>query len=558
MAWLVVDDAGSGTLRHALETRCVLGRELDCVFRELFADRTWVSRHHACVERRAAGYYVGDLGSRNGTNLNGSPLRTWTQLRDGDRLQIGGIEVYFRESEDTIPAPREEPPTGEEGLGEQGIVSRRKVESWREGAAAITEIGADRKLRALLQLLGDLGRSLEADVVLDRLLEGLFRIFPPADRGFVATRGAEGGEVEIRKVLRRGAAVGESPLVSRTIVERVMREQEAILSIDARTDRRFSMSESVTLGKIRSVMCAPLTDGVGRAYGVLELDALDPQQRFSSDDLEVFACVAPQVALTLGYARLHREALEHQALERDLDLARRVQEALLPSRPPLVPGYAFHAFYRAAYQVGGDYYDYVPLPGGRWGILIADAFGKGVSAALFATKLSSELRTFLSTASEPAEAVHRMSKSLGCLAEELPCRFVTLALLVLDPSRHRVEAVNAGHLLPLLRRRDGRIEEIGGEARGPALGMFPERPYASVDVALEPGDVVMLSSDGFSEAVDAAGEVFGTARLREALCAATGTVEEQGAEILRRAFAFLAGERQSDDMTLLCIGREAS
>lgn len=554
MAWLVVEDPSRGDAPFALEDRTVLGRELDCALRDVFAERTWVSRRHACVEKRGDGFFVTDLGSRNGTSLNGTPLAGWTRLHEGDRLEIGGVELRFRERDPADAAPVPTSPGGD-GLGEQGILTSRKVAKWGTGATFVGESGAERKLRSLVQMLGNLGRSLEADEMLDHLLAGLFEIFPQADRGFVGTREREGRPVEMRKVQRRDDTIEDSVLVSRTIVERALREQEAILSIDARADDRFSMSESVTLGNIRSVMCAPLLDEEGRAFGVLELDALDPQKHFGPDDLEVFACVAPQASLTLGYARLHQEALEHETLERDLALARRVQQALLPPRSPTIEGYAFHAFYEAAYQVGGDYYDYVPLAHGRWGILIADAFGKGVSASLLATKLSSELRTYLSTTSSPSEAVGRMSESLGDLSEDLPCRFVTLALLVLDPVRHTLEVVNAGHLVPLVHRADGTVEAPGEKTRGPALGMFPEKTYESYEIALEPGDVAMVYSDGFSEAMNASHELYGFDRLRATFAAAKGSAEEQGETILADVRAFVAGERQSDDMCLLCIGR---
>src|SRR5205085_1371889 len=141
--------------------------------------------------------------------------------------------------------------------------------------------------------------------------------------------------------------------------------KEAILSADASTDQRFDQSESIADLRIRSVMCAPLVDNEGNALGVIQIDTGDQRHRFSQDDLDVLASVASQAAVAVDNAQLHEQALRQQAVERDLLLAHKVQRGLLPSQPPHIPGYHFFDFYEPANQVGGDYYDYIDLSGGR-------------------------------------------------------------------------------------------------------------------------------------------------------------------------------------------------
>ena len=168
--------------------------------------------------------------------------------------------------------------------------------------------------------------------------------------------------------------------------------KQAVLSADATSDSRFEMSQSIADFRIRSMMCAPLVISDGHAMGAIQIDTLDQRSRFSQDDLDVLAGVAGQAAFALENAQLHEQALKQQGMQRDLELAHKVQQGLLPSAPPRMEGHHFFDFYEPANQVGGDFYDYIRLPGGRLAIVLADVSGKGVSAALVMAKLSAEVR----------------------------------------------------------------------------------------------------------------------------------------------------------------------
>jgi serine phosphatase RsbU (regulator of sigma subunit) len=301
-------------------------------------------------------------------------------------------------------------------------------------------------------------------------------------------------------------------------------------------------------------MCAPLVDAEGTAMGVVQVDTQDMQRQFNDQDLEVLASVVPSAATALRYCQLHEEALKRQALDRDLKLARRVQNALLPEAAPRLEGYQFFAFYEAAYEVGGDYYDYVPLPGGRWAVVVADAVGKGVSAALLMAKLSGELRSSLSIEPTPAAAVARMNDSMT--RSGMAGHFVTLILAVIDPATHQVNLVNAGHMAPLVRRADGFVDEAPGVTGGPALGILPNQDYAARSVRLDAGDSVTMFTDGFSEAARADNAMYGVERLRGQLAVPVGTAKELGERVLSDVRRFVGGHPQSDDMCLICFGRE--
>ena len=269
--------------------------------------------------------------------------------------------------------------------------------------------------------------------------------------------------------------------ISRTIVNSVMASKEAILSADAATDARFDMAESIVDFHIRSMMCAPLIDRDGKSLGVIQIDTLDQRNRFQQDDLDVLASVACQAAFAVENAQLHEAAMRDQALKRELAVAHEVQRGFLPSAAPRIPEYDFFEFYEPANQLGGDYYDYVELPGGRLAVVVADVSGKGISASLLMAKLSAETRYCLASEPSPAEAVGRLNRAFCDSGWE--DRFVTMVLAVLDPRRHEVTIVNAGHLPPLLRRGPGRVEAVGeAETRLP-LGVDHEVDYAQCIVA---------------------------------------------------------------------------
>src|SRR5262249_12647568 len=265
--------------------------------------------------------------------------------------------------------------------------------------------------------------------------------------------------------------------------------------------------------QVCSVLCAPLLDGDGNAFGVVQIDTDQPLKAFTPDDLEVMVGVVSQAAMAVRFARLHEESLRHQAVQRDLELARRVQLGLLPERYPDFRGYDFFAYYRAAYDVGGDYYDFIELPRERIALVVADAAGKGVSAALMMAKVAGELKYHLSCES-PGIALARMNDSLCANATD---RFVTLLAAILDRHSATLTLVNAGHPAPLRRRPNGTVEVVAESTRGPALGLLPGRQYAEATVPVEAGDLWVAYTDGFTEATQSGGEMFGATRLCERL-----------------------------------------
>ncbi|HEY2158100.1 MAG TPA: GAF domain-containing SpoIIE family protein phosphatase, partial [Isosphaeraceae bacterium] len=284
--------------------------------------------------------------------------------------------------------------------------------------------------------------------------------------------------------------------ISRSIVNHVIGQKKAVLSQDAGADQDLPTSASIADLKIRSVMCVPLLTPDGQELGIIQLDTSDSRQ-FNEDDLDLLAAVASQAAISIQNAALHESMLERERLDRDLKLAEQVQKRFLPQSLPKIPGYEFFAYYHATYEVGGDYYDFVPLPENKLGIALGDVSGKGVAAALMMAKFSGDTRLNLRTEASLSDAAFVLNNTL--CAAGIDEKFITLSLSVLDAAKDRLHLCSAGHLPLILRRADGTIEELGEDVAGFPLGILPDTRYAQLDVDLRPGDVVVVYSDGVTD-----------------------------------------------------------
>ena len=253
---------------------------------------------------------------------------------------------------------------------------------------------------------------------------------------------------------------------------------------------------------------------------------------------------------------LHLE-LARERLKFDLDLARKVQRGFLPLRLLEVPGYEFFTHYESAYEIGGDYYDFIQLPNGRVAILLGDVAGKGVVAALLMAKLSANAKFCMLTEPDPATAITKLNSLM--IDSGIADRFVTLVAAVLDPAHHTVTLVNAGHPSPLIYHRDTRTvgEAIGNEETGVPLGVLDGFTYASCQVGLEPGDSILAFTDGVTEATDVQDLQLQTQGLYAAMQGGAYSTRELGEQVVKVVKQFAAGRSQFDDIALVGLGRTA-
>jgi serine phosphatase RsbU (regulator of sigma subunit) len=311
----------------------------------------------------------------------------------------------------------------------------------------------------------------------------------------------------------------------------------------------------------------------GESLGAIQIDSVDHSMPFSEDDLEVLVSVAAQAALSLENAQLHASALKQRDYERDLEFATQVQLGFLPNERPHVEGYEFFDFYEAAQRVGGDFFDYVLLPDGRVAITIGDVAGKGMPAALLMARIYADTRYELLAKSTPAEAL--TSLNAGVSSSGLGHRFITLAIVVLDPKAHTLTVVNAGHLPPLLcspssskktapvkqspikqsQVKPAQVKQIGTAVSGLPLGIQGHTVYSQAVVPFQSGDSLVLVTDGVTEAMNPAHEIYGTPRLTAFLKQAPAAAAVLGEAIVADIEDYGAGESQRDDICVICIHR---
>ena len=420
------------------------------------------------------------------------------------------------------------------------------------------------KLKAILEITRDLSTELKIDKVAPRILDSLMELFPQAERLFLILVDPVTNRL-VRKAFRcrpnrrphfsSTIPADEAQVsISRSIVNHVLVQKKAVLSQDASMDKNLPTSASIADLKIRSVMCVPLVTPNSQALGILQLDTSDRKQ-FHQEDLDVLTAVASQAAIAIQNATLHESLLERERLDRDLKLAEQVQKRFLPQSVPEIPGFEFFAHYDPAYEVGGDYYDFVPLPGDRCAIALGDVSGKGVAAALMMAKFSGDTRYCILTENSPSAAAIELNHLL--LSAGIDEKFITLSLSVLDIAKRTLSVASAGHPPIMIRRAGGKIEEVGEEIAGFPLGIMPGSNYRHREVGLNTGDVAVVYSDGVTDARNLREELYHTRenpRLLRRVAETAGGPETVGRAILQEIREYSTDHVQVDDITLICFG----
>ncbi|WP_182868356.1 SpoIIE family protein phosphatase [Rhodopirellula sp. JC639] len=536
-----------------------IGRHPDC---SIVVDAGAVSRYHAKVVRQDDQFTVFDLGSRNGTFLNGQLLSGGQILREGDRIRISDIELVFHS--DSVPefaaGGSAEMTFSGSSFGivmvdddsDSSRVVAPQVEFEKSGDGLKMRATPEAKLEALLKINRNLSNTLSLDSVLPGILDSLFSIFPSADRGFIVMETEDGG-LQTRWIKTRQARdETETVRISRTIIRRVISSGEALLSFDAMQDSRFNSSESIADFSIKSMICAPLGDAQGNRFGAIQIDSTQGRGQFVEEDIDLLSGVAAQAGILITNAQMHEQALHQREVEQDLKLATDVQKAFLPQQPPDASGYAVESYYQAANHIGGDYFDYIQLSDGKIGIVVADVVGHGVAAAMFMAKLSAETRFCLAGEPDVARAIEKLNDRMSELGVD---RFVTFLLVVIDPASSQATIVNAGHMPPIWRHAgNGEITEPGGEESGLPIAIDSGMEYEAVNVQVEPGDVLLLYTDGVNEAMDAKDNEFGIEAIRRLAAKESdaGAIKDR---IVDAVLEHVGDAPPFDDMCLVVIQR---
>ena len=544
------------------QPRTVIGRHPGC---DIAIQDKNVSRQHAAIVVDDACAALEDLGSRNGTFLNGTPVRGRMPLTRGDAIAIAKhvirvLRAGHHEDPDHGATCLFEDTDGAAGFVDGDARSPSIISQFDpsgDGDDPQSDAAAAATFRAVTSFGRLLGAAMAFDDLLPRLADALVEIFPGAERAFVLLVDPESKRLVLRAKRVRGPEEPGPVRLSRTLVERVVASRRAILSADAAADSRFNVHESVIQNNIQSVMCVPVQRDDGEVLGVLYVDSRQRSAGFTTQDLHVLAGLASQVSRSLALAIAHDEELAREKQLRDLEHARAVQQALLPREPAAIPGYEVFHHYEAARQVGGDLFAYVPLRGGSIAVVLADVSGKGVSAALVMAALQGEIRFGLASEPDVAHALTRIND--GFCRSGWEGRFATALICVIDPAGHHATVGNAGHHQLLVRGGgDGTVRSVADGLGDLPLGYVPGHAYSSCDIDVQPGDTLVLATDGITEALDNEGGLYGLERLALVLADARGDVEAIGRRVLDDVARHTAGQVQSDDMCLICIRRLAT
>ena len=549
---LVAGQAKTYELKHGDN---FLGRLPEC---DIQIDSNMVSRKHARVYPQDGRFYIEDLGSGNGSFVNGQRIAGPTMLKTDDRIKFGPI--LFRYEGDSSGSGASQAGVGEESTT-TGVTYHQDDSSStitdRIGGSAfdMLDVQPGAKLKAVLEITKSLAGTIDIDKILPKVLDTLFGIFPHADRGCVLLLDDRTQQMIPRAMKHRRADADDSVKLSRTILKAVMESKETILSADASSDSKFSASESISSLSIRSMICAPMIGLNGDVLGVINIDTQNPLAQFKNEDAQLLAAVAVPAALAYEGARLLQSYIEKQKQDNEMNIASAVQLALLPERMPEVPGYSFFAMYESAQAVGGDYYDVFPLSNGKIAIAFGDVAGKGVPASLIMSRVSTVVRSVVEFVDDVSQAIEKINGHMCARAVE--GRFVTFVLIIVDPMKHTMSLVIAGHMSPIIRKPDGTLEEFPDEIVGVPLGVVDGYPFDVVMRDIGPGETVVIYTDGVSEAMNAKGDLYGTDRLRTLVKSESGDTQKLGTVIRADVRKHAGGHPQNDDITLMVFGRNA-
>jgi serine phosphatase RsbU (regulator of sigma subunit)/pSer/pThr/pTyr-binding forkhead associated (FHA) protein len=507
----------------------------------VLSDR-FLSRLHARFFLEGETWYVEDLGSRNTTLLNGRPVASPMHLAGGDLVKLSETVITVEGFDKQADKPRS---SVDEVSSSDSILLRSASELM---AAAERESG-DR-----MKLLNEVHRALAESISLEELLELVL------DRAFAHLRPEEGivllknslGELE-QSATRRLPGTSGDFLVSRSLEKEVAEKGQAALVLDAQTDARFAAAESILSSGVRTLVAAPLL-APDANLGMIVLSSRVHVRRYSEEDLELLAALASVAALRIRNISLAEEAARRQALEREMTIARQIQLALLPDSLPEVPGYSLFATNDASRAVSGDFYEIqTSEETGEPVLVIADVSGKGMSASLVAASLDALLMGPIEVG-HPTDAIcARVGRRLN--ARTPPERYATAIIASLNPKTGILSYTNAGHNAGLLVRADGTAERL--EGTGMPLGLFPIAEYDREEVTLGPGDLVVLYTDGITEAANEAGDEFGLERLEKVVQTYNREPLVALAVAIETAVEVFAEERRfADDRTLVFLRRE--
>ena len=505
-----------------------------------------LSRHHARISLKDGIPYLEDLGSLNGTSLNGERITVPHPLREDDEIQLGQVPIRLGSPSQ---GPRVRIGADTDASSSAGSIVL-PLDRLRAAPDRRSEAPETLRLREVIREIQALSLELLEDSppeqLLSHLLDRLWTLLKPW-RAAVLLQDARKG---LHTVASRGPEGNQPILLAKSLVDAALERKESVLFNDL-GDNQGLASPSLMLSGVTSAMVTPL-EHQGVVKGLLYLDSHPPRMPFDEEDLRLASTLAHLATAKLEQARMREEAMARKKVDQELDLARHIQQGLLPGFPPDIEGYDVQANNLPSRQVSGDLFGWWPRGDGRWLFCLADVSGKGLGPGLLMASLQATLEAWTERDLTMADLAFQLSKMLARHTDGR--RFVTAFLALLDPQTGTLTYTNAGHNPALFIHPDGTVKRL--DAQGLPLAMLPGHPYEEATLQLGPGDLLVVYTDGITEATDPNDEEFGMEALTALL------VDQRlkpllalDAAILGELDRFTQGTPYLDDRTLLMLRR---
>jgi serine phosphatase RsbU (regulator of sigma subunit)/pSer/pThr/pTyr-binding forkhead associated (FHA) protein len=525
----------------------VVGRKQDVDF---CIPNSTVSRRHASIEVSPddGTIRITDLGSHNGTLINSVRIEKAATAHVGDALVFGQVEFRILDEQEP-PLPESVRTLSDQaGAGLEKSVVLSIAEALKPLPAKVSDIPE------VMTSLSEMARMLvlpePREIMLKRSLELVEKVIP-AERLAILFTADDGESVSCAASVERGGRDHGDFSLSRTLINDILTNKNAILIEDSQRDSRYARQESVIISGMKSAMAVPLFDE-GKVLGILYADTTNPLHRYTDEYLRLAATFGNIIASRLLNYELWNEREERKIIQAELKRAAQIQENLLVKTMPVVSGYQIHAFQQQSREVGGDLYDLHVLSDGRLVFMVADVSGKGMGAALLMSNILASFRIMYDSGDfRLLRAVELVSRQLCAHSGSLD--FATLFIGILDPAAHSITYVNAGHPSPMVVDRAGGITEL--ESSGMMIGAFAQCEWQEQTIALEPGSLLFVFSDGVTEA-QCGEELYDERRMApQVVTCSTFPPEEMVSRLMRDIADFADDVAGADDITMLVIKR---
>lgn len=547
MTTLYIVPAEGEPFDHALEADSVIiGRSSRCDL--AVADRC-LSRQHVRIFKSDDEWLVEDMGSRNGTRLNGTMISKPTPINPGDVIDASMSRITFGGGgAQPGPVPHAESRTIFRDASEIISESKRDFASPKEDSGIINLRQAADQLKVLYDVHHALDAATTPEELLDHVLEKVFFHLRP-QHGAIFLK--DNGSLVRASSRSQGSSTDEFP-ESTSLAGEVVGKGMAAVVHDTSTDDRFAAAESLLDAGVRTLVAAPLLTPEG-AIGMIVLSSTLAVRQFGENDMELLTVVASATGLRLRNIALAEEAAERKRFEQEVALARRIQVALLPAENPEVAGLEIHGGNIPSRGVSGDYYQIIDrLDTNEVAVIIADVSGKGIGASLLTAYVDALFNAYVSANLEPDEIFNRVSPQMN--AKTPVESFATAFLGILSVETGRLHYASAGHDPTILVRSQDDVELL--MPTGMPLGLMPEAVYTEAEATLEVGDSLVLYTDGITEAANPDREEFGRERLVEVCSKHRSEAPLELSKSIEVAVDdFVEGVPFHDDRTLVIVRR---